>query len=144
MIARKTKCDGNHPNCSSCARRSLPCSYVNDPATNGAGSGKKKNGAAHTAAASSRSGDTSPTGTTGQGSAQDPQSPSDSRTHSPPAGGPGSPPAPAKTEDSPPAFKRPYADDEEGAQSFKKYRVGDDAHIRAGTPRDACLNGQAS
>lgn len=30
--ARKTKCDGAHPSCSSCARRSLQCSYVNDPA----------------------------------------------------------------------------------------------------------------
>ena len=30
--ARKTRCDGGHPACSSCARRSLPCNYVNDPA----------------------------------------------------------------------------------------------------------------
>ncbi|KAI0304527.1 hypothetical protein B0F90DRAFT_1625716 [Multifurca ochricompacta] len=29
--ARKTKCDGGHPTCSSCARRSLTCNYVNDP-----------------------------------------------------------------------------------------------------------------
>jgi len=29
--ARKTKCDGGHPTCSSCARRSLNCNYVNDP-----------------------------------------------------------------------------------------------------------------
>ncbi|KAI0036459.1 hypothetical protein K488DRAFT_11043, partial [Vararia minispora EC-137] len=29
--ARKTKCDGLHPTCSSCARRSLQCNYVNDP-----------------------------------------------------------------------------------------------------------------
>ncbi|KAF5385670.1 hypothetical protein D9757_005499 [Collybiopsis confluens] len=28
--ARKTKCDGAHPACSSCARRSLSCSYVTD------------------------------------------------------------------------------------------------------------------
>ncbi|KAH8989601.1 hypothetical protein EDB86DRAFT_3065413 [Lactarius hatsudake] len=28
--ARKTKCDGGHPTCSSCARRSLTCNYVND------------------------------------------------------------------------------------------------------------------
>ncbi|KAK7469271.1 hypothetical protein VKT23_003756 [Stygiomarasmius scandens] len=28
--ARKTKCDGAHPTCSSCARRSLACEYVND------------------------------------------------------------------------------------------------------------------
>jgi hypothetical protein len=28
--ARKTKCDGVHPTCSSCARRSLACEYVND------------------------------------------------------------------------------------------------------------------
>lgn len=28
--ARKTRCDGVHPSCGSCARRSLPCNYVND------------------------------------------------------------------------------------------------------------------
>ncbi|KAH7922950.1 hypothetical protein BV22DRAFT_1016308 [Leucogyrophana mollusca] len=32
--ARKTKCDGAHPACSSCARRSLPCNY-NHETTNG-------------------------------------------------------------------------------------------------------------
>ena len=32
FAARKTRCDGGHPSCSSCARRSLPCNYVNDPA----------------------------------------------------------------------------------------------------------------
>ncbi|EKM51846.1 uncharacterized protein PHACADRAFT_262220 [Phanerochaete carnosa HHB-10118-sp] len=31
--ARKTRCDGGHPACSSCARRSLPCNYVNDPSS---------------------------------------------------------------------------------------------------------------
>jgi hypothetical protein len=29
-----------HPTCSSCARRSLPCSYVNDPTARGAGTRK--------------------------------------------------------------------------------------------------------
>ncbi|TBU46364.1 hypothetical protein BD309DRAFT_858295 [Dichomitus squalens] len=29
--ARKTRCDGAHPTCSSCSRRSLRCNYVNDP-----------------------------------------------------------------------------------------------------------------
>ncbi|VDC04445.1 unnamed protein product [Peniophora sp. CBMAI 1063] len=29
--ARKTKCDGQHPTCASCARRNLTCNYVNDP-----------------------------------------------------------------------------------------------------------------
>ncbi|KAI0365745.1 hypothetical protein BV20DRAFT_1038796 [Pilatotrama ljubarskyi] len=29
--ARKTKCDGEHPTCGSCSRRSLRCNYVNDP-----------------------------------------------------------------------------------------------------------------
>ncbi|KAJ8080546.1 hypothetical protein PM082_017379 [Marasmius tenuissimus] len=28
--ARKTKCDGAHPSCGSCARRSLPCNYVHE------------------------------------------------------------------------------------------------------------------
>lgn len=31
--ARKTRCDGGHPACSSCARRQLPCNYVNDPSS---------------------------------------------------------------------------------------------------------------
>lgn len=36
--ARKTKCDGAHPACSSCTRRSLPCNYVHDPPSfNGTG-----------------------------------------------------------------------------------------------------------
>ncbi|KAJ7175902.1 GTP binding protein [Mycena filopes] len=36
--ARKTKCDGAHPSCSSCARRLLPCNYVHD--SNGQGQRK--------------------------------------------------------------------------------------------------------
>ncbi|KAI0632079.1 hypothetical protein C8Q77DRAFT_1265164 [Trametes polyzona] len=31
--ARKTRCDGAHPTCGSCSRRSLRCNYVNDPTT---------------------------------------------------------------------------------------------------------------
>ncbi|KAF5382563.1 hypothetical protein D9615_002864 [Tricholomella constricta] len=38
--ARKTKCDGAHPACASCARRSLPCNYVHD--TGASGQGQKK------------------------------------------------------------------------------------------------------
>ncbi|KAL4069944.1 hypothetical protein V8B97DRAFT_1872195 [Scleroderma yunnanense] len=37
--ARKTKCDGAHPACSSCARRSLPCDYNHNGGSNG---GNKK------------------------------------------------------------------------------------------------------
>ncbi|KAJ7134666.1 hypothetical protein C8R44DRAFT_771097 [Mycena epipterygia] len=33
--ARKTKCDGAHPSCSSCARRLLPCNYVHDANSHG-------------------------------------------------------------------------------------------------------------
>ncbi|KAJ7288299.1 GTP binding protein [Mycena rebaudengoi] len=36
--ARKTKCDGVHPSCSSCLRRLLPCNYVHD--SNGHGQRK--------------------------------------------------------------------------------------------------------
>ncbi|KAJ7644164.1 GTP binding protein [Roridomyces roridus] len=36
--ARKTKCDGAHPSCSSCARRLLPCNYAHD--SNGHGQRK--------------------------------------------------------------------------------------------------------
>lgn len=35
-LARKTKCDGAHPACSSCARRSLPCDYNHNTGSNGA------------------------------------------------------------------------------------------------------------
>ncbi|KAJ6585029.1 hypothetical protein B0H19DRAFT_1107745 [Mycena capillaripes] len=37
--ARKTKCDGAHPSCSSCARRLLPCNYVHDSSN---GNGQRK------------------------------------------------------------------------------------------------------
>ncbi|KAK7056839.1 hypothetical protein VNI00_002556 [Paramarasmius palmivorus] len=40
--ARKTKCDGAHPACSSCSRRSLPCNYVHD--RGGASNGEQKKG----------------------------------------------------------------------------------------------------
>ncbi|KAH0586192.1 hypothetical protein H2248_007451 [Termitomyces sp. 'cryptogamus'] len=33
--ARKTKCDGAHPACASCARRSLPCNYTHDSGPTG-------------------------------------------------------------------------------------------------------------
>lgn len=39
--ARKTKCDGAHPACASCARRSLDCNYVHEPSSSN-GSGSKK------------------------------------------------------------------------------------------------------
>ncbi|GLB38336.1 putative TRAFAC class TrmE-Era-EngA-EngB-Septin- like GTPase superfamily, septin GTPase family protein [Lyophyllum shimeji] len=38
--ARKTKCDGAHPACASCARRSLPCNYVHDSGPSGQGQKK--------------------------------------------------------------------------------------------------------
>lgn len=41
LSARKTKCDGAHPACSSCARRQLPCNYVHDSA---GGNGGRKGG----------------------------------------------------------------------------------------------------
>jgi len=40
--ARKTKCDGAHPACASCARRQLPCNYVHD-STGSNGPTHKKN-----------------------------------------------------------------------------------------------------
>lgn len=43
--ARKTRCDGEHPACGACSRRSLACSYVNDPLTSmGAGAGPSSTG----------------------------------------------------------------------------------------------------
>nr|AKU04645.1 zinc finger transcription factor [Volvariella volvacea] len=45
--ARKTKCDGAHPACASCARRQLPCNYVHDPGASN-GSNQKKSRRAST------------------------------------------------------------------------------------------------
>jgi hypothetical protein len=43
--ARKTRCDGEHPACGACSRRSLACSYVNDPSQPmGAGPGPSGTG----------------------------------------------------------------------------------------------------
>ncbi|KAF8231734.1 hypothetical protein L208DRAFT_1275368 [Tricholoma matsutake] len=39
--ARKTKCDGAHPACASCARRSLPCSYIHESGVSSGPSTKK-------------------------------------------------------------------------------------------------------
>ncbi|KAH7906015.1 hypothetical protein BJ138DRAFT_1016865 [Hygrophoropsis aurantiaca] len=40
--ARKTKCDGAHPACSSCARRSLPCNYNHETANGGHKKGSRR------------------------------------------------------------------------------------------------------
>ncbi|KAG6820719.1 hypothetical protein H0H93_012772 [Arthromyces matolae] len=40
--ARKTKCDGAHPACASCARRSLPCNYSHDSGPSGQGQKKSR------------------------------------------------------------------------------------------------------
>ncbi|KAF9077737.1 hypothetical protein BDP27DRAFT_1379480 [Rhodocollybia butyracea] len=48
--ARKTKCDGAHPACSSCARRSLSCSYVTDRR----GGGNKKDSEARRSSMSNK------------------------------------------------------------------------------------------
>lgn len=43
--ARKTRCDGEHPACGACSRRSLACSYVNDPSPSvGGGPGPSNTG----------------------------------------------------------------------------------------------------
>jgi Fungal Zn(2)-Cys(6) binuclear cluster domain len=41
LPARKTKCDGAHPACASCARRSLPCSYIHESGLSSGPSPKK-------------------------------------------------------------------------------------------------------
>ncbi|EIN12975.1 hypothetical protein PUNSTDRAFT_131205 [Punctularia strigosozonata HHB-11173 SS5] len=40
--ARKTKCDSVHPTCASCARRQLPCSYINGASGRSAGSSESR------------------------------------------------------------------------------------------------------
>lgn len=55
ILARKTKCDGGHPTCSSCARRSLTCNYVNDPSAPG-GPRRKSSAAASEPASAVSSG----------------------------------------------------------------------------------------
>ncbi|KAL0961103.1 hypothetical protein HGRIS_006080 [Hohenbuehelia grisea] len=52
--ARKTKCDGAHPACSSCARRSLPCNYVHDSGPHRKGSRRASAAAKAQAAASAQ------------------------------------------------------------------------------------------
>ncbi|KAL4251217.1 TRAFAC class TrmE-Era-EngA-EngB-Septin-like GTPase superfamily protein [Abortiporus biennis] len=52
--ARKTRCDGGHPTCGSCARRSLSCNYVNDPANGNPKGRPKAVGAGPSAPPSSR------------------------------------------------------------------------------------------
>lgn len=42
--ARKTRCDGEHPACGACSRRSLACSYVNDPSLSMGGPGPSNTG----------------------------------------------------------------------------------------------------
>ncbi|TFK40803.1 GTP binding protein [Crucibulum laeve] len=42
--ARKTKCDGAHPACASCARRQLPCNYVHDSGGSSNGGPVQKKG----------------------------------------------------------------------------------------------------
>jgi hypothetical protein len=52
LVARKTKCDGAHPACASCARRSLPCSYIHDsaiPSTPGPKKGRRASSSKPTA-----------------------------------------------------------------------------------------------
>ncbi|KAI3607634.1 gtp binding protein [Moniliophthora roreri] len=52
--ARKTKCDGAHPACSSCARRSLPCNYVHDRGGSNNGEQKKAGNRRASAAAATK------------------------------------------------------------------------------------------
>lgn len=42
FVARKTKCDGAHPACSSCARRQLDCNYVHESIPNGSSQKKAR------------------------------------------------------------------------------------------------------
>ena len=66
MTARKTRCDGGHPACGSCARRSLPCNYVNDPSSGNPKGRPKTAGAAASAGPSAPpSSRSSPTAQTG-------------------------------------------------------------------------------
>lgn len=68
--ARKTKCDGAHPSCASCTRRSLPCNYVHDAGATTPGAGGVGNCA------------TSTTKKGGRRTKTRPESPTDSQSQS--------------------------------------------------------------
>lgn len=84
IIARKTKCDGAHPACSSCARRTLPCNYNHDePITNLPISRKKprQSSASKSGPASSPPSQTPPTSSQGALLGQAPLKILDGSTH---------------------------------------------------------------
>lgn len=71
LVARKTKCDGVHPACGSCARRHFECNYVHDAGSSNGNGGVKKNRRTSSATASSI-----PTGKTADESPQSASPPS--------------------------------------------------------------------
>ncbi|KAI0755018.1 hypothetical protein C8Q80DRAFT_1142446 [Daedaleopsis nitida] len=67
--ARKTRCDGAHPTCSSCQRRSLRCNYVNDPT-------KLRSKSSASSGSGSTSGTTPPNASASTSSRSSPSAPS--------------------------------------------------------------------
>lgn len=67
VSARKTRCDGGHPACGSCARRSLPCNYVNDPSSGNPKGRPKTAGGASAGPSAPPSSRSSPTAQTTNG-----------------------------------------------------------------------------
>jgi hypothetical protein len=60
FIARKTKCDGAHPACASCARRQLDCNYVHDSVPSGSTQKKARRASTSKSTAAAESHSVSP------------------------------------------------------------------------------------
>lgn len=58
--ARKTKCDGAHPACASCARRQLDCNYVHDSVSSGSAQKKARRASTSKSTAAAESHSVSP------------------------------------------------------------------------------------
>lgn len=118
FLARKTKCDGVHPSCASCARRSLPCSYANDGS---GGRGRRSGAAAAAAAAAANAQNTASATTPATAPAKGITSPNTSQGQSP---GHDSVHSAIRSADaSPPGSKRGFSDDEGRVDPHKRPRI---------------------
>ncbi|EGN98218.1 hypothetical protein SERLA73DRAFT_91480 [Serpula lacrymans var. lacrymans S7.3] len=121
--ARKTKCDGAHPACSSCARRSLPCNYNHESSAQNGTAQKKGGRRASTSKAGPGPGsdNISPPTNSPQSSSQLQSSGNDSRFS---ANGPTTMQGGSAMEQNEGDLKRKMDDDEAG-QLQKRMRVDD-------------------
>ena len=108
--ARKTKCDGGHPACSSCARRSLPCNYNHESQN-----GQKKGGRRGSTSRIPNGGLPGPLHLNASSEAQFPSEPSGSGVNSPSRS---------------PVADRRYADTSRSGSSGSSAAEGNDAVLK--------------